>query len=89
MDYPTAKCVLSNRRKSDDTDAVENAEKMIGSSAALHLINVGLPRAFVDRGEESVDLRLFRQPRSHPAKLLAETIDGLHIHVGLRDELRH
>ena len=59
------------------------------SRATLHLVDVGLTWAFVDRREERGDLRLLGQPRGYAAKFLAKTIDRLRVHVGLRNELRH
>lgn len=63
---------------------------MVGSlSAGSDLVNVGLPGALVYRGEKGVDLRFFGQPCSHTTELLAQAVDGLMVHVRLRNKFRH
>lgn len=59
------------------------------SGTALDLVDVRLPRALVNRREESIDLGLLRQPCCHPAELLAEAVDSLNVHISLGDKLGH
>jgi hypothetical protein len=67
----------------------KRSDKGCGSGARLDLVNVGLSWTLVRRCEKRIDLAVFGKPSGHLAKLFAEAVYSLIIHVRLRDELGH